>query len=281
MTKTPKAFVIGHPIAQSRSPVIHNYWLKRHGIEGSYEAVDVLPQKFEEFIARLRTGDYVGGNVTMPHKDVAFEAADILTERARRLKAVNTLWMEGDELHGDNTDISGFKASLDQTLGPDWHGDIHDALVIGAGGAARAVVAGLLLYPDMRITVINRTLEKAEYLTMYDRARIGTAAWKDMAAETVKAKLIVNTTSLGMIGYPPLDIDLSGCDPATVVSDIVYIPLSTPMLKAAAQRSLRTVDGLGMLLHQAAPGFARWFGVTPQVTPELRQLVLRDIGEAG
>lgn len=279
MNITRKAFVTGHPIKQSRSPIIHNYWLKRHGLAGSYEAIDVEPSAFEDLMVSLRQGVYVGGNVTMPHKDAAFAAADLLTDRAKQLRAVNTLWMEDGKLHGDNTDIIGFTANLDQTLGCNWHGNVGQALVIGAGGAARAVIAGLLLYPGLTITVINRTMDKAKPLTAFDKTRISVAPWENLQQEVNRAGLVVNTTSLGMAGYPPLEIDFSTCSASTIVADIVYIPLMTPMLTAARQHSLRVVDGLGMLLHQAVPGFARWFGVTPEVTPELRRLILDDMGE--
>lgn len=279
MTKNRKAFIVGHPVAQSRSPIIHNHWIAHHGLQGSYERVDVTPDQFGDFINSIRRGEYIGGNITMPHKDAAFRAADHLTERAQRLRAVNTLWMENGKLHGDNTDIIGFTENLDHTLGSQWYVDITDVQVIGAGGAARAVVAGLLQYPNFHITIINRTLDKAKDFLPWDEERIRVSSWDNLSTEVKKAGLIVNTTSLGMVGYPPLDIDFSGCDPSTIVADIVYIPLLTPMLEAAKKSSLRIVDGLGMLLHQAAPGFSRWFGIKPKVTDELRQILLRDIGE--
>ncbi|MEN3929626.1 shikimate dehydrogenase [Microvirga sp. W0021] len=279
MTDIRKAFVTGYPVKHSRSPLIHNHWLKLHGIEGSYEKVEIEPSHFSDLIKRIRNGEFIGGNVTIPHKEAAYLSADVLTDRARRLKAVNTLWMQDGKLWGDNTDIIGFTANLDQALGKDWHQDITHALVVGAGGASRAVVAGLLSYEGMQVTIINRTEEKARSLAEFNPDRISVAPWSDMARETERAGVVVNTTSLGMVGYPPLDIDFSRCGSQTIVTDIVYIPLITPMLKQAQALSLRTVDGLGMLLHQAVPGFSKWFGITPQVTPELREIILRDIGE--
>jgi shikimate 5-dehydrogenase len=281
MNSIRKAFVTGHPIAQSRSPVIHGYWLEQYGIAGSYERIDVLPGRFDEFVTRLKTGEFVGGNVTMPHKEAAFRAADVVTELARQLEAVNTLWLEDGRLHGDNTDIIGFKDNLDQTLGTGWNQGIDTALVIGAGGAARAIIMGLLLYPGMSVTVINRTADKAQHLVAFSPERIRIARWEDMDRELAVAKLVVNTTSLGMVGYPPLHLDFSGSHPDTIVSDIVYIPLMTELLNNARKHSLRIVDGLGMLMHQAVPGFRRWFGITPEVTAQLREHVLHDIGEGG
>jgi len=281
MSAIRKAFVMGYPIAHSRSPVIHNYWLKHYNLEGSYERIGVAPEDFTNFIAGLKDNGFVGGNVTMPHKDAAFAAAEVTTERARLLRAVNTLWFENGVLHGDNTDIIGFTGCIEQILGKNWHHGVETALVIGAGGAARAVVMGLLGYPGLKVRIVNRTSDKADDMTIFDRERIATASWDDLADEVAGAGLIVNTTSLGMTGYPPLLLDFARSCPDTIVADIVYVPLMTPLLTAAEDHGLRIVDGLGMLLHQAVPGFARWFGVTPEVTPELREAVLRDLKERG
>lgn len=281
MSSIRKAFVTGYPIAHSRSPVIHNYWLRYYDLKGSYERIGVAPEDFTAFIAGLKDNGFVGGNVTMPHKDVAFAAAAITTERAKQLRAVNTLWFENGVLHGDNADILGFTGCIEQTLGKHWHQGVETALVIGAGGAARAVVTGLLGYPGLKVKIINRTTDKADDVTALDRNRIETASWDKLDAEVAKAGMIVNTTSLGMTGYPPLVLDFSRCSKDTIVADIVYVPLMTPLLRAAQEHSLRIVDGLGMLLHQAVPGFARWFGVTPELTPELREAVLQDLRERG
>ncbi len=276
-----KAFVVGHPIKHSRSPLIHGYWLKRYGLDGSYERIDVAPVEFGDFLKGFRSRGFAGGNVTIPHKEMAFLSVERRTAQAERVGAVNTLWIEDGMLWGDNTDVTGFMAHLDASLGTGWEQDVDTILVLGAGGAARAVVAGLQDRPCRRIFVANRTLSKAEDLVR-DLRRHGSvaleiSAWEALPRVIPHARLIVNTTSLGMAGQPLLALDLSQAPREAVVADIVYVPLETPLLAAAAARNLRTVDGLGMLLHQAVPGFRRWFGVTPEVTPELRALVLADI----
>ncbi|HZH52641.1 MAG TPA: shikimate dehydrogenase [Microvirga sp.] len=276
-----KAFVVGHPIKHSRSPLIHGHWLKAYGLEGSYERIDVAPAEFPGFLKTFAARGFSGGNVTIPHKEAACRLVDRRTKRAERLKAVNTLWVEDGLVVGDNTDVTGFMAHLDQSLGKGWEEAVGTALVIGAGGAARAVVAGIQDRGIPRILVVNRTLPKAEELVR-DLADDGPSAlvalpWADMEPALAEAGLVVNTTSLGMAGQPPLDLDLGKSRKTAVVADIVYVPLRTPLLAAAEARGLKVVDGLGMLLHQAAPGFARWFGVTPQVTPELRALIVADI----
>jgi shikimate dehydrogenase len=270
----PKAFVVGHPIEHSRSPLIHRHWLAEHGLEGSYERVDAAPEEFEAFFRGFAEKSFRGGNVTLPHKEAAFRLADAATERARRLEAANTLWIEDGRVHADNTDVAGFIANLDQELGA-W--SARTALVLGAGGAARGVVAGLLERGISRIAIANRTDGKARDLAIFEPTRIEPIAWSEIPARLAEADLLVNTTSLGMRGQPPLEIDLALLHSDAIVTDIVYVPLETPLLAQAKARRLRTVDGLGMLLHQAVPGFARWFGVTPKVTPRLRALVEVDI----
>jgi shikimate dehydrogenase len=276
-----KAFVVGHPIGHSRSPLIHGHWLDEHGLSGSYERVDVAPADFPEFLKNFGRQGFAGGNVTIPHKEAAFFGVDRKTNRAERLGAVNTLWIEDGLVVGDNTDALGFAAHLDQSLGKGWGKDVDTALVIGAGGAARAVVAALQDYPIPRILVANRTRSKAEDLVLDLRvgspAALEALAWEDVGAGLAESGLIVNGTSLGMSGQPPLALDLGKTPAGAIVTDIVYVPLKTALLAAAEARGLRVVDGLGMLLHQAAPGFARWFGVTPQVTAELRALIEADI----
>jgi shikimate dehydrogenase len=281
-----RAFVVGHPVSHSRSPLIHGYWLDRYGISGSYERLDVAPADFPKFIRSFAGRGFAGGNVTIPHKEAAYSGVDRPTERARRLKVVNTLWIEDGLLWGDNTDVVGFMAHLDDTLGRGWEASIGTALVIGAGGAARAVVAGLQERPLTEILVANRTPETARGLVRDlgpdssrrgSRPRLRVLPYGEIGEALSGAGLLVNTTSLGMAGQPPLDPDLAPARAGTVVADIVYVPLKTPLLAAAEARGLRIVDGLGMLLHQAVPGFARWFGVTPEVTPELRALVAADI----
>ncbi|MFL5193821.1 MAG: shikimate dehydrogenase [Microvirga sp.] len=276
-----KAFVVGHPIKHSRSPLIHGYWLKQYGLDGSYERIEVAPVNFGDFLKSFPTRGFAGGNVTIPHKEMAFLSVDRRTEQAERVGAVNTLWIEDGVLWGDNTDVTGFMAHLDASLGTGWEQDVETVLVLGAGGAARAVVAGLQNRPCKRIFVANRTLSKAEDLVRDLRrgspVGLETSAWEALGRVIPHAQLIVNTTSLGMAGQPPLTLDLAKAPRNAAVADIVYVPLETPLLAAAAAHNLRTVDGLGMLLHQAVPGFRRWFGVTPEVTPELRALILADI----
>lgn len=276
-----KAFVVGHPIKHSRSPLIHGYWLKRYGLEGSYERIDVAPVNFGEFLKNFGRQGFAGGNVTIPHKEAAFAGIDRRTGRAERMRAVNTLWIEDGMLWGDNTDVTGFMAHLDQSLGTRWEESVDIALVIGAGGAARAIVAGLQDRPLSRILVANRTPSKAEEL-VHDlkgsgQAALQSLAWEDIQETLPHVQLAVNTTSLGMAGQPPLNLDLDKMPAVAAVADIVYVPLKTPLLAAAEARGLRIVDGLGMLLHQAAPGFRRWFGVMPEVTPDLRALIEADI----
>jgi shikimate dehydrogenase len=276
-----KAFVVGHPIKHSRSPLIHGHWLREYGLNGSYERIDVAPVDFGDFLRGFAGRGFAGGNVTIPHKEAAFAAVARRTAQAERVRAVNTLWFEDGLVRGDNTDVAGFMAHLDASLGTGWEQGVDTALVIGAGGAARAVAAGLQERPLKRILVANRTLAKAEDLVRDLRpgSRVGleTSAWEALGRVIPHARLIVNTTSLGMAGQPPLALDLSRAPRDAAVADIVYVPLRTPLLAAAAAQGLKTVDGLGMLLHQAVPGFERWFGVRPEVTPALRALILADI----
>ncbi|WP_019906262.1 shikimate dehydrogenase [Methylobacterium sp. 77] len=274
-----KAFVVGHPIAHSRSPMIHGHWLSTLGLDGSYERIDVAPDGFEAFLRGLKAAGFAGGNVTLPHKEAAFALADILTGAARRIGAVNTLsFDEQRRLVGDNTDAVGFTAHLDETLGRDWlNADARDVIVLGAGGAARAVVAGLLDRPNVRIVVANRTRSRAEAIAGLDPSRVDVIDWDDLDGAFGHARLLVNTTSLGMTGKPPLDVAIDNLPAHCAVADIVYSPLKTPLLADAASRGLRVVDGLGMLLHQAVPGFERWFGTRPVVTPQLRALIVSDL----
>ncbi|AZO79856.1 MULTISPECIES: shikimate dehydrogenase [unclassified Bosea (in: a-proteobacteria)] len=276
---TRRCFIIGHPVAHSRSPLIHGHWLAEHGLAGSYERVDVPPAEVPAFIARLRFGEFVGGNVTVPNKEIVLPLLDHVSETARAMGAANTLWMEGDRLHGDNTDAYGFLAHLD-ALAPDWLARCETALVVGAGGAARAVIHGLAGRGVRRILLVNRSSERAHELAAAFPKVVETRRWEDTSGLVGESDLIVNTTSLGMRGQPPLEIDVSGLRPGTIVDDIVYVPLETPLLAEARRRGGIPVDGLGMLLHQAVPGFERWFGVRPQVTAELRAKLEADIPAA-
>jgi shikimate dehydrogenase len=272
----PRACVIGWPVAHSRSPMIHTYWLARHGIAGSYVHAAVPPDRFESFVTGFAERGFVGGNVTLPHKEKAFAICEKVTGTASRLGAANTLWLEDGRLHGDNTDGAGFLGAMDQEV-PGWEAHEHRAVVLGAGGAARAIVDALLARGVATIVVVNRTLARAEEVAALSGGNIEVAGWDAREAVLDGADLLVNTTSLGMVGQPPLEIELAGLPRAAVVYDIVYVPLETELLRKARSCGLRGVSGLGMLLHQAVPGFRRWFGVTPAVTPELRDVVATDI----
>lgn len=280
MVSGPRAFVVGHPVAHSRSPLLHGHWLARYGLAGSYGRIDVAPADFPAFVESLAERGFVGGNVTIPHKEAAFRLVGRATERARRLEAANTLWFEGGILHGDNTDGYGFAESLAAGLGPGWAGPMRQALVLGAGGAAHAIVPALLDAGLDRVLVANRHGGRADALAAHHPGRAAALAWQDVPAALASTDLLVNTTQLGMAGQPPLALDLAPLPGRAVVADAVYVPLETPLLAAARARGLRAVDGLGMLLHQAVPGFARWFGREPEVTPDLRALILADIAAA-
>ena len=270
-----KAFVIGHPISHSRSPLIHGHWLDTLGIDGSYERIDVAPANLRDFVRALPQSGFAGGNITIPHKEDTCALVDRMDEAAELIGAVNTLWLEDGAICGGNTDAIGFAANLDQHA-PQWK-NASTALVLGAGGAARAIVFALIKAGIKDIRVINRTVERASELS--DRFGNGTTAhgWDSVNEHAQDAELVVNTTSLGMGGNGDIPLDISLLPATALVTDIVYVPLQTPLLAAAASRGLSTVDGLGMLLHQAVPGFARWFGVRPTVNEDLRQVIVSDL----
>ncbi|MEZ5840338.1 MAG: shikimate dehydrogenase [Hyphomicrobiales bacterium] len=272
-----KAFVIGWPIRHSRSPVIHGHWLKHYGIAGSYEAVAVKPEELAGFLRDLAANGYVGGNVTVPHKEAAFAAAERTDDIARSLAAANTLWLEDGRLAASNTDGYGFLANLDAGA-PGWDAAKGKAVVLGAGGAARAVVHGLVGRGFPTVAIVNRTLSRIDDFKDRFGPAVEAVSWENRSEVLAGATILVNTTSLGMAGEPDLDIDLAALPTAALVTDIVYVPLETGLLRAARERGNPAVDGLGMLLHQAVPGFERWFGVRPDVTPELRAKVLAHIG---
>ena len=269
---TTKAFVIGHPIAHSRSPLIHGTWLKEHGIDGSYEAIDVAPADLPAFFERLRAGEFAGGNVTIPHKEAVFALCDSVDDLARMIGAVNTLVVRDGKVHGTNTDYLGFLGNLDANA-PTWSDGPNDALVIGAGGAARAVLVALRRRNGGQVHVLNRTLANAQALVEEIDGPFSAHGFEDFADLAPRIGLVVNTSSIGMHGTKFDWLDMSLLPKTTLVTDIVYTPLETPLLAEARAHGLRTVDGLGMLLHQAVPGFAAWFGVTPKVTRQLRALV--------
>ncbi len=275
-TNAPRAGVVGWPVEHSRSPMIHGYWLKELKIPGSYEKFAVRPGELRQFLDKIREGELVGANVTVPHKEAAFAACDERTPVAEALGAVNTLWRQDGGLMGDNTDVAGFLANMDEAA-PGWAERAKLAIVIGAGGAARAIVYALMSRGFERIAIVNRTQERAETLAAHFGGSTTAMAWADLSKNLAEADLLVNSSSLGMVGQPPLALDLSALPERAVVADIVYVPLRTPLIEAASACGLRTVEGLGMLLHQAAPAFARWFGREPVVTPALRALVEAEV----
>lgn len=271
----PKAFVIGHPIAHSRSPLIHGFWLKTLDLAGSYERIDIHPDDIEAFLQDLPQSGFVGGNVTIPHKQAAHRAAHRLDEAAQAIGAANTLWLEDGKLVAGNTDAIGFSANLDSQA-PNWR-NRRTALVLGAGGAARAILFALKDAGFNDIRVVNRTLSRADELCQRFGPGMTAHGWEDIDVLCADAGLVVNTSSLGMAGESRLPLDVALLPDNAIVSDIVYAPLETPLLAAARARGLVGVDGLGMLLHQAVPGFERWFGVKPQVTPQLRAHIVADL----
>jgi len=269
------ACIIGWPAGHSRSPLIHNYWIRQHGLAGEYRKEAVRPEEFAGFLAGLGERGYVGANVTIPHKETAL-ALSTPDARANAVGAANTLWRDGAMLRSTNTDVEGFLGNLDAAA-PGWDRGLQNVVVLGAGGSARAVLFGLIERGVPRIHLLNRTLDRAQALAQRFGAAVVPAPWQEAGALLGSTGLLVNSTSLGMKGQPPLDIDVGLLPANAVVADLVYVPLVTPLLAAARARGLATADGLGMLLHQAVRGFSLWFGVKPAVTPELRALVVADL----
>ncbi|MGR3813926.1 MAG: shikimate dehydrogenase [Cognatishimia activa] len=273
--KIPLAGVIGHPIAHSKSPKLHGYWLKEHGLEGHYVPIDVAPENLESVLRMMPKMGYVGANVTIPHKERALEIADQVTDRATLIGAANTLiFLEDGKILADNTDGYGFIQNL-RNGAPDWDPTAGAAVVLGAGGAARAVLASLLDVGVPEILLSNRTRARAEQLRDDFGARIKVIEWVQAGNVMEDGATVVNTTSLGMTGKPELRVPLDGLNADAVVTDLVYTPLMTNFLETAHAKGCTTVDGLGMLLHQAVPGFERWFGPRPEVTDDVRQVMLR------
>ena len=279
MSVIPAACLIGWPAAHSRSPLIHKYWLKTLGIAGDYRIEAVEPAAFADFIAGLAGRGYRGANVTIPHKEQALALAlSVPDARARAVGAANTLYFKDGELRSTNTDVEGFINNLDASA-PGWD-RAGEALVMGAGGSSRAVLFGLLERGMARIYLANRSPARALALANQFGDRVTPIAWEAVREVLPRAGLLVNTTSLGMKGQPPLDVAVDALPAGATVADLVYVPLETELLKAAKARGLNTADGLGMLLHQAVRGFELWFGRRPVVTPELRALVEADLTRA-
>lgn len=274
LPKIPLAGVIGYPIAHSKSPKIHGHWLKTLGIQGAYMPMEVEPANLKDVILTLPKMGFVGANVTLPHKEAIMEIADFVTDRAALIGAVNTLIFRADgKIQGDNTDGYGFLENL-KNGAPNWAPQAGPAAVLGAGGAARAVIASLLDAGVPEIMLSNRTRVRADRLKSVFGNRVTVYDWVQAGNMLDHAALVVNTTSLGMIGKPELRVPLDGLSPDTVVTDLVYAPLKTKLLETAEELGCVTVDGLGMLLHQAVPGFERWFGTRPEVDRAARTAAL-------
>ncbi|VAW21868.1 Shikimate 5-dehydrogenase I alpha [hydrothermal vent metagenome] len=276
-----QAFVIGHPIAHSLSPLIHGYWLKHYSLAGSYCAHDILPDRLEEFFNQLKSGVFVGANITLPHKEQALKLCEIVSDEAKTIGAVNTIYLRNGKICATNTDAYGFLANLDQKQ-PGWSDKNDIALVLGAGGAARAILLALLKRRFKKIILLNRTEKKAQILADHfnaqtDSTLISAAALDQFNRFAPIADFLVNTTSVGLNGTSHHGLQLDKIKKTALISDIVYNPLQTPLLKDAASLGLANIDGLGMLLHQAVPGFELWFGVRPKVTDELRQMIVRQM----
>ena len=274
-----RACVIGWPIAHSRSPRIHGYWLKKYGVAGSYTKEAVPPDEVAAFLSSLETRGFAGCNVTVPHKEAAFAAAQEIEPSSLAVGAANTLWLADGKLHASNTDTYGFMTHLALSA-PGWRDRDAPVCILGAGGAARAIVYGFLEAGVREVRVFNRSTGRAEALAHQFGVCVKVCDWLQRSALSRDAGVVVNTTSLGLMREGDTGIDFSGFNASCVVSDIVYVPLETAFLRAARLHGLRTVDGVGMLLHQAVPGFERWFGVRPEVTLELRALIAADIAGA-
>ncbi len=272
--RIPLAGVIGHPVAHSRSPKLHGHWLRSYGLSGFYIPMDVAPADLEKVVRTLPKAGFVGANVTVPHKEAALRLADKASDRASVIGAANTLVFRPDgTIHADNTDGYGFLENL-KSGAPDWNPKDGPAVVFGAGGAARAVISALADSGVPEILLSNRTRTRADHLKEEFGQRITVVDWVQAGNVIEEAELIVNTTSLGMTGQSELRVPLDGLQPGSVVTDLVYAPLKTRLLAEAEDAGCTTVDGLGMLLHQAVPGFERWFGVKPEVDDAARAAAL-------
>ncbi|HYB09523.1 MAG TPA: shikimate dehydrogenase [Alphaproteobacteria bacterium] len=270
------AGVMGWPVDHSRSPRLHGYWLAHYGIDAAYVAFPVAPENLPVALRALPLLGIAGVNLTVPHKEKALAAMDTLSPAARRIGAVNTVVVRDGKLHGDNTDGFGFLESVKASV-PGWLPASGPATVIGAGGAARAILAALIDGGAPRVSLVNRSEARAQELANEFGGPLVVRSWADRDAALADAALLVNATTLGMTGQPPLDLALDRLPPNAAVCDIVYTPLETPLLAAARARGNPTIDGLGMLLHQARPGFEAWFGVSPAVTAQLRTFVIQGL----
>ena len=273
--KIRAACVMGWPVAHSRSPLIHGYWLRQNGIKGDYRREAVTVEEFPAFLKSLGARGYVGGNITQPHKEMALKLTEP-DDRARAIGAANTIWLDNGKLRSTNTDVIGFLASLD-VASAGWDRNLKTAVVLGAGGAARAVVYGLVERGAERVYVVNRTIARAEVFRERFGPRVYPVGWDAVPKLLKGAGLVVNATSMGMTGNPDLPLDISGVRDGAVIGEIIYVPLKTKLLAAAEKRGLKHSDGLDMLLYQAVRGFELWFGVKPRVTGELRQIIVDEL----
>ncbi|MCF6325861.1 MAG: shikimate dehydrogenase [Devosiaceae bacterium] len=276
-----KAFVIGDPISHSKSPVIHKFWIAKHHLSATYEAINISPQNLKKIFNEIREDKYIGGNVTLPHKQAAFFLCDLTTPEAKKLGAVNTIYKKNNQIIGHNTDGYGFLANLDQQV-PGWDKNIQKTIVLGAGGATRAIILALINRDVSEIVILNRTLKNAENLAnqfqKYSKnTKLNTGYIEAFSKHAQDTDFLVNTSSIGLNNTSFVGLDLKLLPETALVHDIVYNPINTPLLCAAKNNNLKTADGLGMLLHQAAPGFEKWFGVFPKVSEELHHLVLNEI----
>lgn len=280
-TVVRRACIIGHPVTHSRSPLVHGYWLKKYGLAGEYLRQDVAPEDMVTFMDALRSGDagFIGCNVTMPHKAAAFELADRPDDLAKALGAANTLWVEDGLIYASNTDGPGFSGNLDASH-PGWE-KVEKAVVLGAGGGARSIVLALINRGIGDIRIINRTPGRAEELAARFGRSVSGHGLEALPDAMEGAGLFVNTTSLGMKGGAVPDFDFAPLVSGALVADIVYVPLETPILKQAKDQGFKTAEGLGMLLHQAVPGFEKWFGKTPVVDDALRAEIIADLEANG
>jgi shikimate dehydrogenase len=267
------AGVMGWPVMHSRSPKLHNFWLQQYGVAGAYLPLEIKQDRLEQALRALPALNFAGCNLTIPHKEAALGLMDSVDSVARRIGAVNTIVIGPDgRLEGRNTDAYGFISSVSDAH-PDWHAGDGPIVVLGAGGGARAVLTALIESGAQEIWLINRSIERAEALAQEFGPPIGICEWSKRHEALDQAAMLVNTTSLGMLGQPSLDIGLHALPFTAIVCDIVYVPLETPLLAAARRRGNPTVDGLGMLLHQARPAFEAWSGILPDVTPALRTVM--------
>ena len=274
MNTAPVVAILGYPIHHSKSPRMHGSWLDQAGVLGYYVPLEIHPDNFEDALKNMPKQGFRGANVTIPHKERALEIADYVSERAKRIGAANTLYFDADgKIHADNTDGYGFITNLKKGA-PEWNAKAGPALVLGAGGAARAILDALITEETPKLYLTNRTKERAQALASEFGDTVEVLDWDNKNVVFSEVKTLINTTSLGMNGKGDLGLDFSQLTSAITVTDIVYTPLETDLLKHAKQRGCTCVDGLGMLIYQGIPGFSNWFGVAPKVTDELRELLL-------